>query len=369
MTEKDLLVVFNIFGHNSQEGRQIESYKKSLRGIFKQIQNAPQFSFRVVLSACMVSDKCIKLLKCEFKEKIHIFRFTDRYTCQVTSNRTILKSIEYFKEEYEGYLYYSSGIYFAENATRKVKDVYLSSESGEKTSVSIRVGNPNILSTIIEKLKSKKYGIIQLQVDADHGYHFLGHGPKNWSSKIDFKKDYVIPPGNHANFHIAAIHRSLKDFYGKPISDIHGFCGMESTLSYCCAALRKQYILMGDSIVTHHQKFDSPHPLDNTSIVLNTIGVSVIGSYGRDACTNLLWRRKKEDIYNDLEAEQSGLGYYPGPAANNIPDWNGVGLIHRKEKYDHDHLAIDPSMKESVKKLFFTNESEIQYHRIYCKIY
>jgi len=258
MNEKDLLIVFNIFGHHSQESRQIESYKKSLYGIFKQIQNAPQFSFRVVVGACLVSDKCVKLLKEEFKERIHIFRFTDRHTCQVVTNRVVLKSIDYFKEEYEGYLYYSSGIFFAEDSFG-VNKLFIVNENSLRTPIQIRIGNPNIFSMMVEKLKTGKFGIIQLQVNEDHGNHFLGFGPKNWATEINFQNDYNIPPGNHANFHIAAIHKSLKNFYGKPISDIHGFCGMESTLSYCCAALRKQYILMGDSMVIHNQKFDNDY--------------------------------------------------------------------------------------------------------------
>jgi len=252
----DLLVVLNIFGHHKNEKRQIESYKESLKGIFRQIENAKENTFRVVVAACMVSDACIAELKEEYGEEIHIFRYADRYTCQVTSNSVILKSIEHFDEEYEGYLYYSSGIYFAEDSVH-TQTVQLIDERGMQIPARVRVGNPKIFENIVEKLKTGKYGIIQLQANLDHGYHFLGHGPYEWSNRIDFMQDYDIPMGNHANFHIAAIHKSLKDFYGKPISDIHGFCGMESTLSYCCAALKKKYILMGDSIVTHHQKFDN----------------------------------------------------------------------------------------------------------------
>ena len=108
----DLLVVLNIFGHHINESQQIESYKESIRGIQKQIANAPEHTFRVVVSACMVSNNCIESIKKEFGDSVHVFHFPDRYTCQVTTNSTVLKSIEHFNEEYEGYLYYSSGIFF-----------------------------------------------------------------------------------------------------------------------------------------------------------------------------------------------------------------------------------------------------------------
>tara|TARA_R110000787_G_scaffold267159_2_gene373419 strand:- start:778 stop:1878 length:1101 start_codon:yes stop_codon:yes gene_type:complete len=366
MNKKDLLIVLNIFGHHSNEDHQINSYKQTLYGIFKQIENATEHTFRVVISACLVSDRCIEELKREFGDSIHIFRFVERYTCQVTSNCTILKAIKHFNEEYEGYLYFSSGIYFAEDS-EQVTNITIASEQNIKTQITTRVGNPFIFANLIKKLKTKKYGIIQLQVDQDHGYHFLGHGPTDWAKNINFQNDYVIPPGNHANFHIAAIHRSLKDYYRKPISDIHGLCGMESTLSYCCAALQKQYILMGDSIVIHKQKFDSDYSVSGR--MLNTSNVPIIFFQGRNPCSNLLWRRLKSEIANDEQALRTGMGYYPGMAANNVPDWNGTILVHKKEKYDHEYLSTDPEMKEAVKRLFFSNTEDIHYDYLYCKIY
>tara|TARA_R110000823_G_scaffold303100_1_gene424419 strand:- start:7788 stop:8888 length:1101 start_codon:yes stop_codon:yes gene_type:complete len=366
MNKKDLLIVLNIFGHHQQEQRQIDSYRETLKGVFAQIENAPDYSFRVVIAACRVSDKCIQDIKAEFGDKITIFSFEDRYTCQVTSNSTILKSINYFNEEYEGYLYISSGIFFPD-LNQEIKDYTIVNENNVRSTIRMRIGNPKMLHSVVEKLKTGKYGIIQFQVDTDHGNHFLGFGPHDWSQKIDFQLDYKIPMGNHANFHIAAIHHSLKDFYEKPISDIHGFCGMEATLSYCCAALRKQYILMGDSMLIHHQKFDNDHSAPGR--MLNTKGINVIGSEGRNPCQNLLWGREKEEISNDLEAQEAGLGYYPGPASCNEVDWNGVRLVHKKDKYDEDYLSLDPKLKDVVKRLFFTNKNDLNYNHIYCKIF
>jgi hypothetical protein len=364
----DLLIVLNIFGHHRNEKQQIEYYKESIRGIQKQISNSPDHSFRVVVSACMVSGDCVQTLKKEFGDEIHVFHFQDRYTCQVTTNSTVLKAIEHFNEEYEGYLYYSSGIFFADDS-EDIQPTQITNEHNKRDVINTRTGNPKIFDSIVKKLKTEKYGIIQLQVSDDHGYHFLGFGQNNWVSRINFQYDYVIPIGNHGNFHIAAIHKSLKDYYGKPISDIHGFCGMESTLSYCCAALRKQYILMGDSLVVHHQKFDNDHSAPGR--MLNTNGVKVIGCQGAndDPCRDLLWGRRKEEISNDPSAIEYGLGYYPGPASCNEVDWNGVRLVHKADKYDNNYLTLEPKLKEAVKRLFYTNETELNYDHICCEIF
>ena len=363
--EKDLLVVLSIFGQHMNEVQQVASYIKTLEGIYSQIENSPEHSFRVVVSACMVGEKCTSLIKEKFGDKIHIFKYPDRYSCQVTANKTILKSIEHFNEEYEGYLYISSGIFFGDDPAGVHPMFFVTNRDGSETQVDIRVGNPQILGNVVKKLKTQKYGIVQLQVDDDHGYHFIGHGPSAWATRINFMYDYAIPMGNHANFHAAAIHKSLKDFYGKPISDVHGFCGMESTLSYCCAALRKQYLLLGDSCLRHRQKFDNDFSAPGR--MLNTAGVPLIGAFG-NPCGDLFWGRKKEAIAIDPDAMRTGLGYYPGPAACNIADWNGVWLVHNIEKYDNDYLALDEDLKDVVKRLFFTNNDEINYEHVFCEI-
>ena len=46
-----------------------------------------------------------------------------------------------------------------------------------------------------------------------------------------------------------------------------------------------------------------------------------------------------------------------------------AAIVHKKDKYDKNFLAIDPEMKNAVKRLFFSNEEEIHYDYIYCRIY
>ena len=148
--KKDLLILLNIFGSHGNERHQTQHYIQTLLDVFAEIQKTPQHSFRVVVSACMTKDSIIDTIKEKFGDHVHVIRYNDRYSCQVTANKTILKSIEHFNEEYEGYLYISSGLFFEHQ----------------------KWGDRKIFARLIERLYSGLYGIIELQVGQDHGYHF-----------------------------------------------------------------------------------------------------------------------------------------------------------------------------------------------------
>ena len=330
MQKKDLLVILNIFGISSNEKEQIEMYAHTLKSVLWHInKNNLQDSVRVVVSSVMSSKNCIDTLKEKFKDSISIFSYEERYPVQVSCNKTILASIEDFQEEYEGYMYISSGILLPQ-----LEDLF---------------------PRIIERNNSGEYGIIQLQTDQDQGYEWLGKG--NQYTQIDFTKDYQIPIGNHCNFHIAIINKSLKEFYGHPITDVHGLCCMESGIPYTSYALRKKYILLGNSECMHFTSFDSFKKMIN-------INKQMVGHNQPGVNCGLLWGRCRDDFLKDQEGIDSGLGYYPGTIANNTIDWNGVVLVHKREKYDENSLSIDDRLKFAVKRRYYTHKSEIDYSGI-----
>lgn len=329
MQKKDLLVVFNIFGISSNENEQIVNYISTLESIFWHIDtNNLHDSVRVVVSSVLSSDKCINTIKKHFNDKVSIFRYDERWSVQVSSNKTILSSVSDFQEQYEGYLYVSSGLMLPE-----IEDLF-----------------PRAIS----KNNSGEYGIIHLQTDSDQGYEWLGklHDWKN----INFEEDYDIPIGNHCNFHIAVINKELLEFYGKPITDVHGLCCMEAGLPYTSYALRKKYILLGNSECVHFVSFDKDAKMVN-------ISGPIIGRNPHIPC-GLLWGRTKESFLNDLEGIESGLGYYAGSLVNNPVDWNGTILMHRRDKYDEKYLSLDEKLRYAVKRAYFTNEREINYNNI-----
>jgi hypothetical protein len=330
MIKKDLLVVLNIFGISSNEEKQIETYMHCIDSILWHIKkNKLQESVRFVVSSVMSSQRCVEAIKQKFGDALSIFSYEDRYTVQVSCNKTILAAIEEFQEEYEGYFYISSGIILPD-----IEDLF-----------------PRIIS----KNNSGEFGIIQLQVDVDRGYEWLGKGSE--FNSINFSEDYQIPVGNHCNFHIAVINKSLKDYYGHPITDVHGLCCMEAGVPYTAYALRKKYMLLGNSECIHFTSFDSFRKMIN-------INKPMVGHNQPGVNCGLLWGRCRDDFLLDKEGIDSGLGYYPGPIANNVPDWNGVVLPHNREKYDENSLSLDERLKEAVKRRYYTNNLEIDYKTI-----
>jgi hypothetical protein len=340
MNKKDMLIIFNIFGIQKDQEAQVSGYVKTLEEILWHVEDAKEFSIRVVVAANMVTQFCAEKLKERFEDKITIIKFDLRSTCQIITNRAITAAIEEFKEEYESYFYVSSGLSFPK-------------QSGA-------------FSGIIDRMNSSKYGILQMQTNNDHGYHFLGQGSGGWFN-IDFERDYDIPPGNHANFHSAVIHNKMRDFYGMAVTDVHGKCGMESVLSYCCAALKMKYTLMGGFVLTHIPGLDTlssidwkTHPEFRDSANQGIINVP---------CHTQMFNRDKTAIARDPEAISCGIGYYPGELANNTPDWNGVILEHKKEKFDENYFSLDDNMKTVAKRYFYSNEKEVSYSEIKYKIY
>lgn len=336
MLHKDLLVLLNIFGTWDDEDAQAESYINTLDSIFWHINRNPQYQIRVVISSVLVNEWVLFQLKDKFKDKITIFKFNKRYIAQVSANKTVISSISLFQEEYQGYFYISSGILLP----KKV----------------------DLFSRIIEKNNSNDYGIIQLQVDKDAGYEYLG------SNYIDKTQDYNIPVGCNCNFHLAIFNKSLKDFYNIPFSDVHGFCSAESGFSYLSYALRKKYIILGDSECIHvsNTGYNESNTDRQSWEVLkdeihNVIGYNNPPKDFFSPGAHLLWGRTIDTFLNDIEGIKSGLGYYPGLAR---VDWGGIILPHDESKYDENYLSLDPKLKESVKRNYFTNKNEIDYDKI-----
>tara|TARA_R100001443_G_scaffold64416_1_gene73946 strand:- start:137 stop:604 length:468 start_codon:yes stop_codon:yes gene_type:complete len=145
----------------------------------------------------------------------------------------------------------------------------------------------------------------------------------------------------------------MKEYYGFPVTDVHGKCGMESVLSYTCAALGMKYTLMGNTCIGHSRSSDA----------FGAINID-LAVHGDVPCHTQMFNRDKQDIAKDDLALETGIGYYPGPLANNEVDWNGVILPHKPEMYDKCGFAIHEKNKEVSKKYFFSNSKELDYSSI-----
>ena len=155
MAKKELLIIYNIFGIRYNENIQIDEYKRALTSLFWHLdQYSNREQVRVVLGACLVSDKCVATLLEAFPGRLQAFSFPDRYTCQIVTNKIAFECEKRYNEEYRGYFYISSGLYFPQIENWKLFD---------------RIEN--------HLNEASKTGILQLQVNNDNGYHFFGPWP------------------------------------------------------------------------------------------------------------------------------------------------------------------------------------------------
>lgn len=321
---KDLLIVLNIFGISHDDDGKTKEYIETLNSIFWHVnKNKLNDKIRVVVSGVLVSDACISKIKETFQEQISVFSYNERISVQVSCNKTMIESEKQFNETYNGFFYISSGLYLQE-----IEDLF---------------------PRLIQKNNSNEYGIIQLQVDSDGGYEWLGKAYDY--STINFNEDYDIPIGNNCNFHIGIFNKELKDFYGVPLSDVHGNCCFETCLSYVSYALRKKYILLGNSECIHFPQNDSHKRMINLSNHPPVPG-------------GLMWGRTKYSFINDAEGIECGLGYYPGSISNNPIDWNGIILAHKVEKYDKNYFSNDERLRYAIKRCYYTNTDELNYSKI-----
>ena len=323
MVHKDLLIVYNTFGSDNPN-----EYIKGLNSIFWHIdKNNLQDDVRVVVSSVLNQDKCINTLLKTFGNKLKIFKYDFRWPVQVSCNKTILSSENEFNEQYEGYFYISSGILLPE-----IED---------------------LLPRIIKKNNTGEYGLIQLQVpnDQDGGMTSLRERFREWfpNQHLDRDNDFLISVGDYCNFHLGIYNRRLKEFYGVPITDVYGTGGMESALSYTSYALRLKNIMLNDSMCTHNPGSDKV-----------IYGSNLDYEKTKQIEHGLLWGRTNDIFLNDFEGIDAGLGNYPGPY------W-GLPLVvlpHRIDKYDENFLSTDERLKYSVKRCYFTNETELKYNEI-----
>lgn len=309
--KKELLIVYNMFGYQPERQKYYNEIDKILWHIK---QNNLENDVRFVISAVLKDDITINELKEKYPD-IKIFRYEYRWTLQVSFNKTVNSAITEFNEDYNGYFYISAGL---------------------------MLGNQeDLIPRLIEINNTGKYGIMHLHCEGDaNGY----------CQPRENIRDLQL--GEWCDFIVAVINKDMRDFYGLAVSDIHGVCCMEATLSYSCAALRKKYVLVPNSTCLHVAGSDSERPkFDRYGNIPETVWVKC----------GLMWDREFKSFLEDEEAVDAGLGYYPN---NNNGLFPNFWFKHKEDKYDEEGLAIDERLKYGVKRNFFTNKSEVDYDKI-----
>lgn len=319
MVKKDLLIVYNTFGGTDDDTQ----YSNGLSSIFWHIdENNLHDNVRVIVSSVLNQNGCIDKLKEKFGPRLKFVRYDYRWPVQVSFNKSVLVAEKEFDEQYEGYFYISAGIILP-----KIKDLF---------------------TRIIQRNNTGDFGLIQLLVDKDNGFGMLRERFREWEEKKE-QNDFLITVGDYCNFHLGILNRRMKEFYGVPLLDVYGICGMESGLTYTSYALRLKNIILSNSLCNHNPLSDRnlPHGFFDENKT-------------RPIPCGLNWGRTKEIFLNDIEGIEAGLGNYPGPYWG-LPE---VVLQHRKDKYDENFLSTDERLKYSIKRCYYTNKNELDYDNI-----
>lgn len=270
---------------------------------------------KVLVSSCINSDNCISHLKSVFGEKIDICRFKDPYTVNITFNKSVQEAVARYGE-FDGYFYIDSGVL---------------------------LNNTSVIKNGVERLRTNKYSMITYQTNTDTGFEPLGFLQD--SNLVQIKdNDFIIPVGKACNLHAQIFTNDIyKTFDSRIIPDVFRAYCTESTFSFLCSVLQKDWVIVKD-ILLHHNK-----GVDGASI-----GQDHLSREYRNPWNNLLYERNALDFINDSHAKAVGLGY---EECNNI-------MNHNTEAYDGNFSKHPEELAEQILKYFYTNKEELDYSEI-----
>ena len=319
MSDKKILVVYNTCGVSGKDNS--DSYIESISSILNQNLTG----FDVVMSSCLNMPSSLEAVRSFFGSKIKYNFINEKHPVNVTFNHSIRKVIE-SNGEYEGYMYVDSGSNF-----------------GEKE---------DLLSHIYGLLQTNKYGMITPQPENDTEYfNGLGVGRYNkddeYAREILFKDgDYIIPVGKGMGTHTNVVSNELRRFYGNAYPDIFAGHCTESTFSFMNAALKKQWLLLKDYILSHNISMDGQSSGFSTHEWISTTGRPTYDHPYR--ISSILQRALKP------EAATCGFGY---------EECRGI-LHHDESQFDSSYHCVNEDLKNYIKENLFLKPVELEYESI-----
>lgn len=307
----NFLVVYNTC---EIRGNNLFWYKECLENLLK--QDYP--NYKVVVSGCRLTDATKTGLQKIFGKNLWYNFIDDTYTVNVTFNHTV-KKLAKEVGGFDGYIYVDSGM----NPQNHV----------------------HALDEVNKRSQSKEYGMITLQSSNDTGY-------EGWFGKTEtytFKdEDFIVPVGRCCNLHMQYFNDVLLQYYGGLMPDIFkAFC-TESTFSFLNAALKLKWVIIKDLAIWHNKAADGP--------------VSAFSNqhYGpkNEPWNNLIGGLDVKNLIMTDEGKQLGMGY---------EEMGGV-FMHDPNKYDENGLALEPRLKEFIKKNLFVDKNIVDYNNIQHKL-
>ncbi|MAF42558.1 MAG: hypothetical protein CMI54_00120 [Parcubacteria group bacterium] len=312
--ENKVLLVYNTCGIRQDN---TDHYIKCINTFLKQKFDG----FKIVLSSCKNSPKCIKKIYATFGNKISYCLTPELHTVNITFNKACQESVKAFGD-FESYMYVDSGCWFEED---------------------------DIIQKTYDCLKSGPHGIVAVQVDNDEALDILDPKFRHTTDKIQIKGEhYTIPIGKSINQHVHLFSKEIFQNCNQKIEpDVFAAHCSESVFNYIAAASSQRWVIMADKQINHHCSIDGA-----------SSGYSHHSNKFYNTWNNLLCGRDALEFINDPESHEVGVGY---EECNNI-------MNHDPDAYDEDGFAKYPDrLLEKVNRYFFLNKEELNYDNIKCK--
>lgn len=294
-----ICAVYNTCGLNGKDN--VNYYIEAIKSILNQ-----NFDCDVILSACLNPIDQINRIKDVFGQNIKYCLYNDKYTVNITFNKTVKEYIKNITNS-EGYLYIDSGCI--------LHDI-------------------NSVSTMYEYYKSNAYGMVSLTTNSDTGFHL-------WFGK-DMHHTFEVPIGKAINLHCQIFHPEIENRFNAIIPDVFKTYCTESVFSFVCAAVNRKWLHIMDTQVQHWHGMDG-------------------GSSG--FLTNPGWwdflpgAKSPHDMIASQEGTDCGFGYEECQSIK----------VHDDSKYENG-LAKDPErLARFIQEWIYLPKNVLNYDEIKCE--
>lgn len=316
-----ILVVYNTCGISGRENS--DQYLSSIESVLLQEIGGGN-DFDLVMSSCLNTEDTMDKVYKAYGKAIHYNLIQERHPVNVTFNHSVDKVVER-RGEYDGYLYMDSGSNFS--------------------------AYPNLLNTLCQYLSTDKYAMITPQPSSDTEY-FAGLGVGDFrgddqkARKVLFKNgDYLIPPGRGMGTHVNLINNKVRQAFGRVYPDIFASHCTESTFSFICASVKRQWVLLHDFVIEHKVSVDG-----------QSSGFSPAEWQYHGGQT---WDHpyKIKSVYDRIctpRGYEVGMGY---------EECRGI-MMHDPDCFDDNYHAKNDELKDYIKDTLYLKPEELNYEEI-----
>lgn len=297
-----MIVVYNTCGISGKDNT--DYY---IRGIYS-LLNQDFTDKKIVLSACLNKDEHIDKLRKEFGNSINYSIINEKYTVNITFNKTIQESIKHLGS-HSGYLYMDSGCIMNYTDT---------------------------ISRMNDYFDTNLYGMVHCKPSNDSGLlDWMGVRPED-------EHNMIVPVGIGINLHCTIFHNDLYDVLGNIIPDIFKCYCTESVFTFLCEAIGRKSLYFVDRIIEHLRHMDGPS-----------------SGYLAESKTHFF------DTFIDLigplqtqECHDCGFGY---EECSRIK-------VHNRNAYDENYKCKDPArLAKFIKENIFMSKDILDYNNIKCE--